>query len=202
MISNFQSVIPQCNIILPVRDLCPCFNGQAQNNQCGYWKDHLVLFNHTLQVTKDNAFAHYSMGFFLFNEGKIEEAIDYYNKAIRITPNYAEAHNNRGITYNKLGQHKRAIEDYNEAIRLKPHFAMPYYNRGNAYRALSQYQQAVQDYNETILLQPDYVEAYQNRGGVYFNQGNDELGCRDAQKACELGNCQPLLWTKGKGLCR
>ena len=24
----------------------------------------------------------------LFNEGKIEEAIDYYNKAIRITPDY------------------------------------------------------------------------------------------------------------------
>jgi tetratricopeptide (TPR) repeat protein len=79
---------------------------------------------------------------------------------------------------------------------------MSYYNRGNAYRKLSQYQQAVEDYNEAILLQPDYVLAYTNRGGVYFNQGNDKLGCRDAQKACELGNCTALIWTKGKGLCR
>jgi hypothetical protein len=171
-------------------------------NQCGYWKDHLVLFNHTLQVTKDNALAHNSIGLFLFNEGKIEEAIDHYNKAIRITPNYAEAHNNRGIIYNKLGQYQRAIEDYNEAIRLKPHFAMSYYNRGNVYRELSQYQQAIEDYNEAIRLQPDYVDAYKNRGGVYFNQGNEKLGCRDAQKACELGNCQALLWAKGRSLCR
>ena len=101
--------------------------------QCGYWKNNIELFNHALQVTKNNYLAHNNLGIALFDEGKIEEAIDHYNKAIRI--------------------------------------------------------------------KPDYVYAYNNRG-LLFNQGNKEIGCRDAQKACELGNCKLLELAKAKGDCR
>ena len=55
----------------------------------------------------------------LFNEGKIEEAIDHYNKAISMKPDNVyqlESYNNRGIAYGKLGQYQRAIEDFNKAI--------------------------------------------------------------------------------------
>jgi hypothetical protein len=32
-------------------------------------------------------------------------------------------------------------------------------------------------------------------------QGNKELGCYDAQKACELGSCKILEAAKVKGYC-
>ncbi len=43
--------------------------------QCGYWRDSIELFNHALQVTKNNYMAHNSLGAALYKKGKIEEAI-------------------------------------------------------------------------------------------------------------------------------
>ncbi len=65
--------------------------------QCGYWKNSIELFNHALQVTKDNYLAHNNLGIVLFAKGKIEEAIDHYNKAIRIKPDYPLTYNNGGL---------------------------------------------------------------------------------------------------------
>jgi hypothetical protein len=101
--------------------------------QCGYWKNSVTLYSHTLQVTNDNALAHNNLGIALFAEGKVEEAIEHYNKAIRITPDYIYFYNNRGAAYATLGQYQRAIEDFNEAIRLGPKVAQAYNNRGYVY---------------------------------------------------------------------
>jgi len=130
------------------------------------------------------------------------KAIEYLNEAIKLKPDLVEAYNNRGKAYGDLGQHQQAITDYNEAIRLKPDLADAYYNRGKAYGDLDQHQQAITDYNEAIRLKPDYAHAYNNRGVAYFMQGNYELGCPDAQKACALGNCKLLDWAKDRENCR
>jgi hypothetical protein len=136
--------------------------------QCGYWKNTITLYKHALQVTKDKFMIHNALGFNLFVEGKIEEAIDNYNKALHITPSDAPSYNHRGIAYASLGQYQRAIEDFNEAIHLQPKFA----------------------------------QAYNNKASVYIMQGNDDLCCSDAQKACALGVCKALELAKGKGKCR
>jgi tetratricopeptide (TPR) repeat protein len=170
--------------------------------QCGYWRDSVELFRHALQATGDNYVAHNNIGFALFTEGRMEEAIDHYNKAISIKQNSADNYNNRGVAYGKLGQHQRAIEDYNRAIRLKPDYAEAYFNMGNVYSELSQYQQAIENYNKAIYLKPDYLQAYGNRGTAYLNQGNRESGCSDAQKVCAWGDCRLLEIAKGKGDCR
>jgi hypothetical protein len=170
--------------------------------QCGYWKNNTTLFSNALQVTKDNYLAHNNLGLTLFTEGNTEEAIYHYNKAIRIKTKYTDAYFNRGVAYFKLGQYQRAIDDYNESIRLKPHYADVYKNRGSAYFKLAQYQRAIDDYSEAIHLKPDYIDVYINRGLAYSMQGNNELVCRDAHKACDLGNCIMLESSKGREFCR
>lgn len=130
-----------------------------------------------------------------------QKAIEYLDEAIKRKPDLAEAYNIRGNADEDLGQHQRAIEDYNEAIRLKPDYAHAYYNRGYTYSKLGQYQQAIEDYNEAIRLKLKNVSAYYNRGRTYFIQGNKELGCADAQKACELGDCTLLEDAKSKKYC-
>jgi Tfp pilus assembly protein PilF len=61
---------------------------------------------------------------------------------------------------------------------------------------------ALEDFNKAISLKQDYADAYDNRANVYLNQGNNKLGCDDAQKACALGNCQILEADKVRGYCR
>jgi protein O-mannosyl-transferase len=238
--------------------------------QCGYWKNSIELWNHALQVTENNDYAHNNLGTALSDEGKIEEAIDHYNKAIALTPDDADFNNNRGNAYARTGkyqlaiadlnkaislnpeymkayinrgnayagdgQYPLAIEDYNQAIRLKPDSADAYYNRGSTYSEAGQYQRAIEDFSETLRLNPDYIKAYTNRGAayaalgqfqravedyseairmkrdnlvayynraiVYLEHGNPELGCADAQKACDLGNCGIMVAAKGRGYCR
>ena len=135
--------------------------------------------------------------------GQHQLAIKDYDEAIRLKPDLAHILRGlRGRAYDNLGQHQRAIQDYDEAIRLKPDYADAYYNRGIAYAGLKQYQRAIVDYNQAIRLKPDDANAYGSRGLSYLLQGKNNLGCRDVQKACALGNCKFLEGAKSEGLCR
>jgi len=172
----------------------------ADNNKVAA-NDDLVPKKRAIENYND-AIVYYNRGIDYSNLGQYQRAIEDYNQAIRLKPDYAEAYFNRGLAYDKLGQYQRAIEDFNEAIHLQPDDAEVYIGRGVAFGGLGQYQRAIVDYNEAIRLRPDLAGAYNNRGVVYFMQGNNELGCHDAQKACALGDCKLLEFAKGKGLCR
>ena len=119
-----------------------------------------------------------------------EEAVVWFNKANALWDGQ------------KYTDQKKAIGYLNNAIKLQPDYAQAYYNRGNAYYGLGLYKRAIKDYNETIRLKPKDIDAYYNRGNAYFFLGNNKLGCLDAQKACDLGDCKLLEVTKGKGNCR
>jgi hypothetical protein len=113
----------------------------------------------------------------------------------------ADSFYNRGITYAKFGQYQLAIGDYNKAIDLNPADIKAYNNRGNAYANLDQYHKSIESYDQAIHLKTNYTDAYNNRGIIYLLHGNKEPGCRDVEKACELGNCKTLEAAKAKGLC-
>ncbi len=171
-------------------------------NQCGYWKDSINLFSHTLKVTDYNWFVYNNRGVIYKDLGNYKQAIEDLNRAIEIKPNYTEAYNNRGVAYALLNNYKQATEDLNRAIESKPDYAEAYNNRGNVYAGLGNYKQAIEDYDRAIANNPVYVEAYNNRALVYLNQGDNISGCRDARKTCELGNCTLLETTSARGSCR
>jgi tetratricopeptide (TPR) repeat protein len=125
-----------------------------------------------------------------------------YGEAIRLRPYLAESYFNRGTAYGEFGQLQRAIEDLTEAIRLKPDYAEACFNLGVVYGKLGQYQHAIENFSKAIRLDPNSDGAYKSRGVAYFLQGNNNLGCHDAQKICESGDCQLLEFAKGKGACR
>ncbi len=134
--------------------------------------------------------------------GKYQLAIEDYDKAVLMNSDFIEAYNNRGRIYGQVGQYRMAIEDFNKVININPKHEKAYNNRGLAFNALRQYQNAIKDFKTAISLKPDYANAYNNRANVYFEMGDDNSGCKDAQKACELGNCTILDSAKNKGICR
>jgi hypothetical protein len=170
-------------------------------NQCGYWKNSIILFSHSLKVTYYNWFAYDNRGFAYTNLGNYRQAIDDLNRGIEIKPSYPEAYINRGNVYKGLGDYKQAIEDYGRAIEIRPSYADAYYNRGLTYSSLGNYKQAIENFNRAIEIKPRYADAYNNKACAYLDQGDNISGCRNAQKACDLGNCKLLEMAKGKGDC-
>jgi tetratricopeptide (TPR) repeat protein len=171
-------------------------------NRLGQYQSAIKDYNEVLRLQPDDFRTYNNRGLVYYNLGQHQRAIEDFNQAIRLDKDSAMVYNNRGLAYKGLGQYQSAIEDYNKAIRLKPDYAGAYSNRGVAYGVLGQSQRAIEDYNEAIRLKPDYAGAYINRGNAYLMQGKKNLGCRDAQKACELGICMMLERVKGKGYCR
>jgi tetratricopeptide (TPR) repeat protein len=74
--------------------------------------------------------------------------------------------------------------------------------RGITYGEQGRYLLAINDFNRAVRLKPDYVAAYNNRGATYLLHGDNQLGCKDAQKACDWGICTALIMAKNNGLCR
>lgn len=182
-------------------DLTDNNKGTANDNH-GQQQRNSVDNAEAICLQPDDAEAYYNRGVAFDKLGQYQRAIEEYNQVIRLRPDAAVAYYIRGQAYDNLVQYQRAIEDYNEAIRLQPNYAEAYNNRGRAYDDLGQYQRAIEDYNHAIHLKPDVAGTYINRGGAYFKQNNDNLGYRDAQKACELGDCRLLEWAKSKGRSR
>ncbi len=168
----------------------------------GQYAEAIKNYKEAIRVKPNFAGAYNNLATTYLKLGQYQQAIVNCNEAIRLNPHDANGYYNRGVAYGKKGQRQHEIDDYNEAIRLKPDDADAYYNRGNAYGALGQAKQAIENWNQTIRLKPDYASAYNNRGSFYLLLGDHKLGCRDAQKACDMGACKTLTWAKGKGYCR
>ncbi|MGA2781168.1 MAG: tetratricopeptide repeat protein, partial [Smithella sp.] len=175
--------------------------GNAYNN-LGNYRQAIVNYGRAIEINPGYAEAYNNRGYSYNGLGNYKQAIEDLNRAIEIKPRYAEAYNNRGNAYNNLGNCRQAIEDCSRAIEIKPRYAEAYNNRGNAYNNLGNYRQAIEDFNRAIEIKPGHVGPYNNRAIVYLTQGDNISGCRDARKACELGNCKLWEAANARGLCR
>ena len=88
----------------------------------------------------------------LYEQGRLNEAIDEYTEAIEVEPTWADPYFCRGTTYCHLGQTERGIEDLSEAIRLDPELAEAYCNRGFAYAEQGRKAEAIADFEKFISL--------------------------------------------------
>jgi len=134
--------------------------------------------------------------------GYWKDSIDLFNHALQVTENNYLAHNDLGLALFAEGKVEEAIDHYSRAIRIMPDHMIIYLNRGDAYARLGLYQSAIDDYTEAIRLKPDCADFYNKRGAVYLSRGNNGPGCRDAQKACDLGDCAIWEAARGRGDCR
>jgi protein O-mannosyl-transferase len=159
-------------------------------------------FNKAIEISPGYAHAYGNRGNAYSSLGKYRQAIEEYSKAIRLKADSEESYYNRGTLYAMLGQNQLAIEDFDKAIGLNPRNIQAYNNRGLIYIRLGLNQQGLENFNEAIRLKPNYSDAYINRASVYLNQGDTLSGCRDAQKACELGNCKTMEFANQRELCR
>ncbi len=107
---RWSSPPPWCCRVLP----------SSTRSQAACWRDAVSLFEHAVEVTKNNATAHTYLGSALAAKNRLDEAIAHYNTALQIKPDYGLAHNNLGVALARLGRHDEAVAHYQSLWRSVP----------------------------------------------------------------------------------
>jgi len=139
--------------------------------QVGYWHDSITLFEHTISVTADNAFAHVNLGSALVGKGKTQEAIKHFSEALRVKPHDARARHNLGFALMKQGNLEKAIMHYRMALQIKRDYAEARSNLGIALGQQGKLAEAISHLSEALRMEPDHVEAHYNLGLAFYHQG-------------------------------
>ena len=88
----------------------------------------------------------------------------------------------------EIGDYAGALADFNRVMDLYPLPASLYYNRGNARYQQHDYPGAIADYAAAIAKKPMYANALFMKGIAEIEAGQPDRGCRNLQKAGQLGH--------------
>jgi len=144
-------------IVLPVLGLLTW-------RQAGMYTDKETLWRDTLAKNPDCWMGHSNLGSYLYNQGRIEEAMEHHQKAIQINPNSYEALSNLGVALAAKGRFDEAIENYRQAIQINPNNPITLNNLGIALAAKGRLDEAIENYRKAIQINPIFSEALNNLG--------------------------------------
>jgi tetratricopeptide (TPR) repeat protein len=138
--------------------------------QTKYWKNDIVLFEHAIEVTDNNAPAHKRLGLaygFLMNvekatsERKIAKLL-HYQYLKKVKPSEFEVRFILGNSYIELQRYDEAISEYLSSISLNDKSSMAYNNLGIAYYNKGDMIQAKRAFIQANILDPSSKEAIHN----------------------------------------
>lgn len=110
-----------------------------------------------------------------------------YKKALNFTEEKAEIFNRIGLNFYSMEIFENATDNFSKAIHENSKNATYYDNRASARKALMDYSGAIEDYTTSLSLYPDDPQVHLQRGLLQLSQHNRHEGCKDFQKARELG---------------
>ena len=129
----------------------------------------------TIEITPDDAEAHFNFGNTLKELGRLDEAEASYIQALALKPDYAEAHSNLGVTLQELGRLEEAEASYTQSLALRPDYAEAHFNLGVTLQELGKLDEAVACYRKAIDLIPDkFANAYDELGVILQKKGEFE----------------------------
>jgi Tfp pilus assembly protein PilF len=150
--------------------------------QLKYWSNSITLYEHAIQVTRNNFLAHYALGDILAGKGKFNEAIYHFAEAVKSRPKKATLENTLGRALASQGKFDEALPHLTTALQIKPDFAEAHYNIAIALVAKYRYAEAIGHFSEALKLNlklnpiqkphdPEELSPYFELGNTYENQG-------------------------------
>jgi tetratricopeptide (TPR) repeat protein len=154
--------------------------------QIQYWKNTVLLFNHTVEVTDNNYVMHNNLGFALTARGRPDEAIKHYKEALRLNPDFEPPNINLGLALLSQGKFDECIDYYQEVLRVNPDYARVHNNLGAVLWRLGKIKEATVHFRKAVLLKPDYAEAHNSLGAALVSIGKNEKAIAHLQEALRL----------------
>jgi tetratricopeptide (TPR) repeat protein len=169
-----NALILSALLIISAMSICTWF-------QLRYWRNGLTLFQHALDVTKNNYVAHFCIADPLVSQGRLDEAIYHYSEAIRILPDYVDALNDFGAVLHREGRIDEAIGYYKRAIQVNPLTARVHLNLAAALADKGSFAEAVTHYR-TGLAAMDVPVIRRDFGSVLVKLGRFEEAAAEYRK--------------------
>jgi Flp pilus assembly protein TadD len=152
--------------------------------QVSHWRNSLALWTQALACTSNNALARYNFGIALFQNQRLDEAIEQYQKALEINPDYLEARKNLASTLLGQGRLDEAIIQYQKVLELQPEDAESWYCLGNAFLQKRQVRPAIEYFQKSVAIRPANVDALNNLAWVLATTPDAAL--RNGARAVDL----------------
>lgn len=130
--------------------------------QASYWRNSIQLFQHAVEVTRDNFLAHRNLGLALSYHGKLDEALGHFKKALRIRPTSARCYNDIGTYFMIKGRYDESIGYFKNALQLRPNFPKAHNNLGLVLMAQGKYEDAASHFESALESDPDFKPARRN----------------------------------------
>jgi tetratricopeptide (TPR) repeat protein len=122
----------------------------------------------------------------LYNQGRIEDALDAGLSLLAAHAGDPMLNNMVGVLLARLGRYDEALERYGRALELRPRYAEAFNNRGNALLHLGRHDEAIGNYRKALDVMPDYAGAHNNLGNALQETGCIPDAIASFQKALQL----------------
>lgn len=150
------------------------------------WESSTTLFNHAIQSTERNAFAHVNLGVAYQNTERFDEAMLHYLKALEINPQTQKAHLYLGAIFSWRGDLDKAFFHLSEAARLHPEDAVAHADLGNLLTQKGEYRKALPHYQRALALSPGNANIHISAGLFYQHQGDLKQAAAHFKEALRL----------------
>jgi tetratricopeptide (TPR) repeat protein len=132
--------------------------------QVGYWRNSVTVWERTLQVTRDNYRAHFSLGLVFLHQGKWERAQKQFAEALRLEEDSSEAHFNMGVALFDQGDLEGAADQYQSVIRLSSDYASAYHNLGVVRLRQGRLEESRKYFTRALELRPGAADTHNSLG--------------------------------------
>jgi Tfp pilus assembly protein PilF len=139
--------------------------------QLRYWANSGTLFEHAVEVTRDNHIAHNNLAAYYVAQMRNEEAWGHAIEALRIRPNYAEAHVNLATILRRLGKADESEREYRVALSLQPDNVEAHSGYGALLLGQGRTDEAMREFWEVVQLRPEYANGRYDLGRMLASVG-------------------------------
>ena len=154
--------------------------------QVRIWRDSVTLFEHALQLTRDNYVAHVNLGRALAEQEHPVEAEQHLREALRIYPSYEEALVNLGVLLAKQGRFEEAAPHFHSVLRIIPDHVGALINLGNVLERQGRTEEASSYYAAALRAAPENADARFNQGHALMALGETSEAARHFEDALRI----------------
>ncbi len=160
----------------------------AARQQLWHWRDGEAVFRRAVEVTRNNALAHYNLAFTLAEKNRHDDAIQHYREATRIEPQIMgfNGHYNVGALLARQGRWQEAGEEFALAARIRPQDPDTLNNLGYCLLEAGQIAEAINRLNSALKIRPDFIEARFNLATALERAGNKGDAAAELKKVIGL----------------